>query len=137
MNVFRDGVIAFFSAVGMTTVVWLLAGAVLHAGRPTIPGLLLVLPVRGEALALEHDVRELRRVRSSLPGAQIVIADCGLTAEARGLADYLAEREDNAAVVDGADGCTPETRDKNAGQGPCARRTALHRHVKERKSWKN
>ena len=42
MNVFRDGVIAFFSAVGMTTVVWLLAGAVLHAGRPTIPGLLLV-----------------------------------------------------------------------------------------------
>ena len=58
MNVFRDGVIAFFSAVGMTTVVWLLAGAVLHAGRPTIPGLLLVLPVRGEALALEHDVRE-------------------------------------------------------------------------------
>ena len=96
MNVFRDGVIAFFSAVGMTTVVWLLAGAVLHAGRPTIPGLLLVLPVRGEALALEHDVRELRRVRSSLPGAQIVIADWGL-------ADYLAEREDNAAVVDGAD----------------------------------
>ena len=77
MNVFRDGVIAFFSAVGMTTVVWLLAGAVLHAGRPTIPGLLLVLPVRG--------------------------VDCGLTAEARGLADYLAEREDNAAVVDGAD----------------------------------
>ncbi|MEF2658693.1 hypothetical protein [Dysosmobacter sp.] len=103
MNVFRDGVIAFFSAVGMTTVVWLLAGAVLHAGRPTIPGLLLVLPVRGEALALEHDVRELRRVRSSLPGARIVIVDCGLTAEARGLADYLAEREDNAAVVDGAD----------------------------------
>ena len=69
----------------------------------TIPGLLLVLPVRGEALALEHDVRELRRVRSSLPWAQIVIADCGLTAEARGLADYLAEREDNAAVVNGAD----------------------------------
>ena len=42
-------------------------------------------------------------VRSSLPGARIVIVDCGLTAEARGLADYLAEREDNAAVVDGAD----------------------------------
>ena len=74
---------------------------------------------------MEHDVRELRRVRSSLPGAQIVIADCGLTAEARGLADYLAEREDNAAVVDGrTSGWTPETRDKNAGQGPFARRAA-------------
>ena len=103
MNVFRDGVIAFFSAVGMTTVVWLLAGALLHAGRPTIPGLLLVLPAQGDAPALEHDVRELRRVQGSLPGAKLVIADCGLTAEARGLADYLAEREDNAAVVDGAD----------------------------------
>ena len=103
MNVFRDGVIAFFSAVGMTTVVWLLAGAVLHAGRPTIPGLLLVLPVRGEALALEHDVRELRRVQGCLPGAKLVIADCGMTEEARGLADYLAVREENAAVVNGAD----------------------------------
>lgn len=101
MSVFRDGVIAFFSAVGMSTVVWLLAGALLHAGRPTIPGLLLVLPVRGEAPALEHDVRELRRVQSSLPGAKLVIADCGLTEDARGLADYLADREDNAAVVDG------------------------------------
>ena len=103
MNVFRDGVIAFFSAVGMTTVMWLLAGALLHAGRPTIPGLLLVLPVRGEALALEHDVRELRRVQGSLPGAKLVIADCGMTEEARGLADYLAVREENAAVVNGAD----------------------------------
>ena len=38
MNVFRDGVIAFFSAVGMTTVVWLLAGAVLHAVGPRSRG---------------------------------------------------------------------------------------------------
>ena len=103
MNVFRDGVIAFFSAVGMTTVVWLLAGALLHAGRPTIPGLLLVLPARGDAPALEHDVRELRRVQGSLPGAKLVIADCGMTEAARGLADYLAVREENAAVVNGAD----------------------------------
>ena len=103
MSVFRDGVIAFFSAVGMTTVVWLLAGAVFHAGRPIIPGLLLVLPARGEAPALEADVRELRRVQGSLPGAKLVIADCGMTEEARGLADYLAVREENAAVVNGAD----------------------------------
>ena len=103
MSVFRDGVIAFFSAVGITTVVWLLAGAVLHAGRPTIPGLLLVLPVQGDAPALEHDVRELRRLQGGLPGAKLVIADCGLTAETRGLADDLADREENAAVVTGAD----------------------------------
>lgn len=103
MSVFRDGAVAFFSAVGMTTVVWLLAGALLHAGRPTIPGLLLVLPVREDAPALEHDVRELRRVQAGLPGAKIVIADCGLSEEARGLAAYLADREECAAVIDAAD----------------------------------
>ena len=103
MNVFRDGVIAFFSAVGMTTVVWLLAGAVLHAGRPTIPGLLLVLPVRGEALALEHDVRELRRVRCQLPGARIVLADCGMTEEARALASYLSARTEGVSLTEGTE----------------------------------
>ena len=48
-------------------------------------------------------MRELRRVQGSLPGAKLVIADCGMTEEARGLADYLAVREENAAVVNGAD----------------------------------
>ena len=75
MNVFRDGVIAFFSAVGMTTVVWL----------------------------LEADIRELRRVQGTLPGARLIIADCGLTEDARGLAEYLAAREENAAVTAGPD----------------------------------
>ena len=99
MVLLQDGVIAFFSAVGLTTVVWFLAGALLHAGRPTVPGLLLVLPLRGEALAMEADVRELRRVQGRLPGAKIVLADCGLTEEARGLAQYLADREKNADLV--------------------------------------
>ncbi len=103
MEVFRDGVIAFFSAVGVTAIVWLLAGVLLHAGRPAIPGLLLVLPARGEAPALEADVRELRRVQGGLPGARLVIADCGLTEEARGLAEYLACREKDADVVNAAD----------------------------------
>ena len=98
MVLLQDGLIAFFSAVGLTTVVWLVAGAVLHAGRPTVPGLLLVLPLRGEALAMEADVRELRRIQGSLPGAKIVLADCGLTEDARGLARYLAEREKNAEL---------------------------------------
>ena len=100
MTLLQDGILAFFSAVGMTTVVWLAAGAVLHAGRPTIPGLLLVLPLRGDALAMEADVRELRRIQGPLPGAKIILADCGLTEDARGLAQYLADREENADLVD-------------------------------------
>ena len=98
---FHDGLLAFFSAVGVTTVVWLLAGAVLRAGRPAIPGLLLVLPLRGEALAMEADVRELRRLRQRLPGARIVLADCGMSADARALAAYLADREEDMALTDG------------------------------------
>ena len=100
MTLLQDGILAFFSAVGMTTVVWLAAGAVLHAGRPTIPGLLLVLPLRGDALAMEADVRELRRIQGRLPGAKIVLADCGLTEDARAMANYLADRENDAEVID-------------------------------------
>ena len=100
MTLLQDGILAFFSAVGMTTVVWLAAGAVLHAGRPSIPGVLLGLARRGDALAREADVRGLRRVQGRLPGAKIVLADCGLTEDARGLAQYLADREENAELVD-------------------------------------
>ena len=101
MMLLQDGCIAFLAAVGLTTVVWLVAGAIFHAGRPPIPGLLLVLPLRGEALAMESDVRELRRVQHQLTGAKIVLADCGLTPDARALAQYLADREKNAAVAEG------------------------------------
>ncbi|WP_325200385.1 hypothetical protein [Oscillibacter sp.] len=100
MLLLQDGVVAFLSAVGLTTIVWAIAGALLHVGgRPAIPGLLLVLPLRGEALAMEADVRELRRVQGGLPGARIILADCGLTPDARALARYLADREKNAALV--------------------------------------
>ena len=99
MVLLQDGLVAFLSAVGLTTVVWMVAGAILHTGRPTVPGLLLVLPLRGEALAMEADVRELRRVQGRLPGAEIVLVDCGLTEDARGLAQYLADREDRAELV--------------------------------------
>ena len=101
MVMLHDGLLAFFSAVGVTTVVWLLAGAGLRAGRPAIPGLLLVLPLRGEALAMEADVRELRRLRQRLPGARIVLADCGMSADARALAAYLADREEDMALTEG------------------------------------
>lgn len=101
MVLLQDGIIAFLSAVGLTTVVWLAAGTVLHAGRPTIPGLMLVLPLRGEALALDGDFRELRRVRHRLPESRIVLADCGMSADAKALARYLAEREENVILAEG------------------------------------
>ena len=98
MVLLQDGLIAFFSAVGVVTVVWMAAGALLRAGRPTIPGLLLVLPLRGEALAMEADVRELRRVQNQLPGSRVLLADCGMTEDARQMAAYLADRQENAEL---------------------------------------
>ena len=100
MALLQDGLIAFLSAVGLTTVIWLAAGVLLRRGRPTVPDLLLVLPLRGEALTMEADVRELRRLQGQMPGAKIVLADCGLTEEARHLAMYLADREKDAELID-------------------------------------
>ena len=100
MVLLQDGLIAFFSAVGVTTVIWLVAGALLRTGRPTVPGLLLVLPLQGEALAMEADVRDLRRIQGQLSGAKIVLADCGMTQDAKALARYLADRERNAELID-------------------------------------
>lgn len=99
MLLLQDGVLAFLSAVGLTTIVWVVGGALLHTGRPVIPGLLLVLPLKGEALAMEADVRELRRVQGSLPGSKIVLEDHGLTSDARHLAQYLADREKDAVLI--------------------------------------
>ena len=135
MNVFRDGVIAFFSAVGMTTVVWLLAGAVLHAGRPTIPGLLLVLPVRGEALALEHDVRELRREQS----AGGTDRHCRLRSDGGGPGPCRLSGGAGGQRRRGGRGGLPAGRRRQEIKMPVRdlSREGLHRHVKERKSWKN
>ena len=99
MLLFQDGILAFLSAVGLTTIVWVVGSSVLRIGRPAIPGLLLVLPLQGEALAMESDVRELRRIQSELPGSKIVLEDHGMTSDARHLAQYLADREKNAVLV--------------------------------------
>ena len=96
----QDGIIAFLSAVGLATLVWLVSGLFLRDSRTNVPGLLLVLPLRGEAPAMEADVRALRRIRGQLPGAKILLADCGLSTEARALADYLARRQEGTALVD-------------------------------------
>ena len=66
MEVLRDGVLAFLSAVGLTTCVWLAAGAFLSREKRRNSGVLLVLPLTGDAPAMTQDVRELLRLRRDL-----------------------------------------------------------------------
>lgn len=92
MELLEDGLLAFLSAVGLTACVWLIGGALLGAGKCRSPELVVLLPLFGDAPNLEADVRDLLRLRHTLPGATIVLADCGMTEEARELAEYLCRR---------------------------------------------
>lgn len=103
MNVFRDGVIAFFSAVGMTHGGMAAGGSGAPRGAAHDPGAFAGTACAGRGVSLGA------RCPGAAPGAEQSAGGTDrhcrlrLTAEARGLADYLTEREDNAAVVNGAD----------------------------------
>ena len=92
MELLQDGLIAFFSAVGVTACVWLTAGSLLGAGKCRSPLVRIVLPVRDDAPAMEADLRELVRVRRQVPRAAVVLEDRGLTEGARRLAEYFCLR---------------------------------------------
>jgi len=98
MELLEDGLIAFFSAVGLTSCVWLLAGLFLGAGKCGNSLVRLVLPVEGDAPAMEKDLRDLLRLRRQIPGAVIVLEDRGLNEEGRELADYFSKRCEGVEV---------------------------------------
>lgn len=89
MELLKDGLIAFLSAVGLTACVWLIAGSFFQDARCRNREILLVLPLHGGAPAMQSDFRDLLRVRRNLPKARIVLVDCGLEPEARDLAEYF------------------------------------------------
>lgn len=98
MRLLGDGMIAFFTAVGVTGCVWFLAGALLGVGRCASRDIRLVLSVSGEAPAMESDLRDLIRIRRQLPNAAVVLEDRGLTAEAGAVAEHLCRRYDGVEL---------------------------------------
>ena len=98
MKLLGDGLIAFFSAVGMAGCFWFVAGAVLGIGKCVSRDVRLVLSVSGDAPAMEHDLRDLLRLRHQLPQAAVVLEDCGLTEETRAVAEYLCRRYDGVEL---------------------------------------
>lgn len=81
MSIWMEGVVAFLAAVGLTTLLWMLSGAVLRRRETPLPAV-MVLPASGGAEELEWTVR---RACAALPGdsVPILLVDCGLTEEAR------------------------------------------------------
>ena len=78
MEIWQDGVLAGLAAVGLTALVWLLAGA-LFRWRERPLDAVYVVALTGGAEKLDMTLRELARERR-LP---VVLVDGGLTAEGR------------------------------------------------------
>ncbi|MBP3494042.1 MAG: hypothetical protein J6J83_05485 [Oscillospiraceae bacterium] len=99
MALLYDGVIAFLAAVGLSALMWLLAGALLHRRSRTVRAA-VVLPVRDSAEEMEDDVRLLLgEYDPTGRGLPVLIADCGLTQEAAARAEILARSDHRIAVV--------------------------------------
>ena len=104
MEILYDGIIAFLAAVGLASLIWSVAGLILRPPQGRISGAALVLSLRGEALSMEADVRDLRRI---LPDTRLVLRNCGLSKEALAQARYLAAREKNTLLIGESDPLPP------------------------------
>ena len=98
MKLLGEGLLAFFTAVGVTGCVWVISGAMFGLGKCASRDVRLVLSASGEAPAMEHDLRDLLRIRRQLPRATVVLDDRGLTEEARERAEYLCRRYDGVEL---------------------------------------
>ena len=87
MEIWQDGVLAGLAAVGLTALVWLLAGA-LFRWRERPLDAVYVVALTGGAEKLDMTLRELARERR-LP---VVLVDGGLTAEGRQRVELLTAR---------------------------------------------
>ena len=93
MELLEDGVIAALSAIGLTAVIWVIAGLILHPRRRGTMETIAVIPACGAAEKLEHTVRALTRSRYEEGGVtRIASVDGGRGEEARKGAQLLCRR---------------------------------------------
>ncbi len=90
MELMGDGLIAFLAAVGVSTILWLLAETLLRRHRPVAEAI-LVLPVRGDGATLERALHLTMEQRTT-GETPILLADCGLDETGLRLAQSLTQR---------------------------------------------
>lgn len=90
MELMGDGLIAFLAAVGVSTILWLLAETLLRHHSPVAEAV-LVLPVRGDGATLERALHLTMEQRTT-GETPILLADCGLDETGLRLAQSLTQR---------------------------------------------
>ena len=90
MELMGDGLIACLAAVGVSTILWLLAETLLRRHRPVAEAV-LVLPVRGDGATLERALHLTMEQRAT-GETPILLADCGLDETGLRLAQSLTQR---------------------------------------------
>ena len=95
MALLQENVIAVLAAVGLCTVVWLIAAVILDARRVdrTCARVWAVVPVHGACGALEQTVRRLKRECYRGVRTQVLLVDCGMEDETRRIAQILARAD--------------------------------------------
>ena len=84
MEIWQDGVLAGLAAIGLTAILWLLAGLVFRR-RERAPEAVYLVALRGGAEQLDMTLRALENVRR-LP---VLLVDCGLDETGRRRTELL------------------------------------------------
>ena len=99
MSILTDGIIAFLAAVGVTTLIWLLAGFLLSRREPSFEAA-IVLPLRGGGEQMDYAVYTACHLRERLGRyTPVVLLDCGLGDKGRQRAEFLAENNNCVTVL--------------------------------------
>ena len=103
VQLWQDGLVALLAAVGLASIFWTAARAILFAGPERRREVAALLPAQGDGERLEEQLRVLQALRreQGLFGRTLLV-DCGLSEEGRRLAEALA-RERRWVVLCGKD----------------------------------
>ncbi|MPN18277.1 hypothetical protein SDC9_165637 [bioreactor metagenome] len=94
-------ILSLLAVFGLFCLGWLLFGRLLAPSGWTSP-VFAVIPARGNGVSLEQTVKGLLWLRAGdLRRYTILIADCGLDADGRAVADFLAADHPGVAVCQG------------------------------------
>ena len=95
MRLLQDGLVAMLAAVGLATILWMVASLFLRNRRRLFSHVAAEVQARGAGENLEYTVHTLSQLRYDRGAfGTIVILDCGLTEEGRELAQLLTREED-------------------------------------------